>query len=222
MRARGRVVSTPPELTRLLEAPAAPDLDARWADFVRVHSRLLLHTARSMATDGDSAMDAYAYVLEQLRKDECHRLRAFTDDGRARFTTWLVVVARRLCLDQRRSLYGRQRTEASTEERDTRRRLQDLVSASIDTDAIPDHGQGSPDGALLREEASLLLNGVLEDLPSRDRLLLTLRFQDGESAPRIARLLGYPTAFHVYRHLNALLERLRKQLRDKGIDGPAP
>ena len=217
-----RVVSTPPELTRLLNASAAPDLDARWADFVQVHSRLLLHTARSMASDGDDAMDAYAFVLEQLRRDGCHRLRGFTDDGRARFTTWLVVVARRLCLDFRRSRYGRRTTEGSPEERGTRRRLQDLVSASIDTDSIPDSQQASPDGALLREEASTLLGGILEGLPARDRLLLRLRFDDGESAPTIARLLGYPTAFHVYRHLNALLERLGKQLREKGMDGPAP
>lgn len=215
-------MAAPPELTRLLDGSTAPDFEERWSGFVQVHSRLLLHTARSMTTDGDSAMDAYVFVLEQLRKDGCHRLRAFTDDGRARFTTWLVVVARRLCLDHRRSLYGRQRKEASAEEQGTRRRLQDLVSANIDPDAIPDHEQGSPDGALLREEASLLLNGALKDLPSRDRLLLTLRFKDGESAPRIARLLGYPTPFHVYRHLNAVLEQLRKQLRDKGMDGPAP
>jgi RNA polymerase sigma factor (sigma-70 family) len=206
---------------RLLEAPAAPDLDARWADFVRVHSRLLLHTARSMASDGDDAMDAYAFILEQLRKDDCHRLRGFADDGRARFTTWLVVVARRLCLDYRRSRYGRRRAETSPEERSIRRRLQDLVSANVDADSLPDSEQGSPDGALLREEASRLLNGMLDGLPARDRLLLALRFEDGESAPRIARLLKYPTAFHVYRHLNTLLERLRKQLREKGLEGPS-
>jgi DNA-directed RNA polymerase specialized sigma24 family protein len=75
---------------------------------------------------------------------------------------------------------------------------------------------------LLREEASRLLNGALDGLPSRDRLLLTLRFEDGESAPRIAQLMGYPTAFHVYRHLNVLLERLRNQLREKGLEGPSP
>ncbi len=216
------MVSTPPELSRLIDASSAPDIEACWADFVQAHSRLLLHTARSVAADADDAMDAYAFMLEQLRKDDCRRLRGFTDDGRARFTTWLVVVARRLCLDYRRSVYGRRTNEGSPEERSTRRRLQDLVSANLDTDSIPDSQQGPPDGSLLREEASRLLNGALDGLPSRDRLLLTLRFEDGESAPRIAQLMGYPTAFHVYRHLNVLLERLRNQLREKGLEGPSP
>ena len=215
-------MSAPPELVRLLDVSTVPDIEARWADFVRAHSRLLLHTARSMAADADEAMDAYAFVLEQLRKDDCHRLRGFTDDGRARFTTWLVVVTRRLCLDYRRSVYGRRTNQGSPEERGTRRRLQDLVSANIDTDSIPDTGQGPPDGALLKEEASRLLGGVLDGLSSRDRLLLTLRFEDGESVPQIAKLLGFPTQFHVYRHLNALLERLRTQLREKGLEGPSP
>jgi len=44
----------------------------------------------------DGAMDAYAYVLERLRERDCARLRTYADGGPARFTTWLVVVARRL------------------------------------------------------------------------------------------------------------------------------
>jgi DNA-directed RNA polymerase specialized sigma subunit len=51
-----------------------------------------------------------------------------------------------------------------------------------------------------------------------DRLLLKLRFDDGLSAPEIARLLGFPTPFHVYRRLNALYARLRGGLRERGIE----
>ena len=75
---------------------------------------------------------------------------------------------------------------------------------------------------LLREETNALLDNALVGLSPRERLLLTLRFEDGESVPRIARLLSYPTPFHVYRQLNALLDRLRNQLQEKGIDGPGP
>ncbi len=214
-------MATPPELVRLLDHAAAPDFEARWADFVRVFSRLLLHTSRKVTTDADGAMDAYAYILEQLRKDDCHRLRAFTDDGRARFTTWLVVVARRLCLDHHRSRYGRARAQADPQERASRRKLENLVSDELDAGSIAADAAGSPDAALQRAELTGALAQVLQGLAPRERLLLTLRFEDDESASRIARLLGYPTAFHVYRHLNSLLGRLRKQLQDKGIDGPA-
>ena len=207
---------------RLLDQAAAPELDARWADFVQAHSRLLLHTARSVLKDKDDAMDAYVYILELLRRDDCHRLRGFTDDGRAKFTTWLVVVARRLCLDFQRGRYGRQQADAEPDEKQARRRLVDLVSDELDSASIADAAAVTQDNALQRAELTASLARVLETLSPHDRLLLALRFEEDESAPRIARLLGYPTAFHVYRHLNALLGRLRNQLQDKGIDGPAP
>ncbi len=175
-----------------------------------------------MTPDGDSAMDAYAHVLEQLHENNCRRLRAFSPDGRARFTTWLVVVVRRLCLDYRRSRYGRQKADVEPIERDTRRRLEDLIGADIDPASIPDTNPQNVDAELMSAELTAGLARVLEDLPARERLLLAMRFEDGQSVPRIAQQLGYPTPFHVYRHLNALLDRLRERLRDKGIDGPEP
>ena len=175
-----------------------------------------------MATDGDSAMDAYAYVLEQLHENNCRRLRAFSPDGPARFTTWLVVVARRLCLDYRRSRYGRQKTDVEPIERDTRRRLEDLIGADIDPASMPDTNPRTVEADLMSAELKAGLAHVLEALPARERLLLAMRFEDGQSVPRIAQQLGYLTPFHAYRHLNAVLDRLREQLRDKGIDGPGP
>ena len=44
-------------------------------------------------------MDHYAFMLDRLQEDGFHRLRAFAGDGRGQFTTWLVVVARRLCVE---------------------------------------------------------------------------------------------------------------------------
>ena len=215
-------MSIPLALDRLLDRAAAPELELRWAGFVETHSRLLLHTARSVLKDRDGAMDAYVHVLEELRRDDCHRLRGFKDDGRAKFTTWLVVVVRRLCLDFQRGRYGRQQADADPDERASRRRLVDLVSDELDVLSITDAEASTADGALQRSELSAALDQVLESLPPRDRLLLALRFEEDESAPCIARLLGYPTPFHVYRHLNAVLAGLRNRLREKGIDGPAP
>jgi len=47
-------------------------------------------------------MDRYAFVLDRLRARNFRRLRRFQPRGSARFTTWLVLVSRRLCLDHRR------------------------------------------------------------------------------------------------------------------------
>jgi len=104
----------PPELVGLLNASDPAAREVAWASFVKSHSRLLLHVARSIGRDYDAAMDAYAYLLELLRADDCRRLRAYAADGRSKFTTWLVVVARRLCLDHLRHRYGRLREEGGS------------------------------------------------------------------------------------------------------------
>src|SRR5258707_5460889 len=99
----------PQELAQLLNASDSPTRDAAWEAFLTTHSRLLLHTARSLNRDHDAAMDGYAYVLEALRESDYRRLRAYAADGRSKFSTWLVVVTRRICLDFHRRRYGRAR-----------------------------------------------------------------------------------------------------------------
>src|SRR2546425_3717198 len=129
----------PFELSRLIQATDAPTRDDAWARFVAAHSRLLLHVARSLTADRDTAMDGYAHVLERLREDDCRRLRGYVPDGRCKFTTWLVVVARRLCLDFHRRRYGRSADPApdAGAARASRRRLVDLVGGGVDPDQIP-------------------------------------------------------------------------------------
>jgi RNA polymerase sigma factor (sigma-70 family) len=212
----------PSELSRLLTATAGPARDDAWGNFVAAHSRLLLHVARSLAADHDVAMDGYAYLLERLRADECRRLREYVADGRSKFTTWLVVVARRLCLDFLRHRYGRTRPDAPSQAaRTTRRHLVDLVADETDPADLP---AAAPDPAMLvqRGELQRALEAASSRLAPADRLLLRLRFDDDLSAREIAAVLGSPTPFHVYRRLNALLEDLRRAMRARGIEGPEP
>ncbi len=210
----------PPELFGLLNATDPAAREAAWEAFVGVHSRLLLHVARSIGRDYDAAMDAYAYLLEQLRAGDYHRLHAYAADGRSKFTTWLVVVARRLCLDHHRQRYGRLRSDGPGEQlaHVARRRLQDLIAADLDLTPEPEPS-GDPHQSLETGERHAALKAVLDALVSRDRLLLKLRYEDDLSAREIAGLLGLPTPFHVYRRLNALLVELRGTLRDRGLDG---
>jgi RNA polymerase sigma factor (sigma-70 family) len=200
------------------------DLDEAWAEFVAAHSALLLHTCRTVVRDHDAAMDAYAYVLEALREDCYRRLRAYTPDPRTRFTTWLVVVARRLVLDFHRRRYGRPRSEDELRraERAARRRLEDLVAAEIEPDQLTTSPANSPDAALRRRELADALRAALDELPPPDRLLLALRFEDERSAREIAGALGLPTVFHVYRRLGAVLGELRGALARRGVEEPEP
>ena len=216
----------PPELVGLLNATDPAAREAAWSTFVDSYSRLLLHTARAVARNPDGAMDGYAYVLEQLRRDECHRLRAYAADGRSKFSTWLVVVARRLCLDHHRQRYGRLREsggeDGAGESRAARRRLEDLLAEALDPADLSADDASSPDAQLRARQLSEALRGVLNGLPAGDRLLVKLRFEDALPAREIASVMRFPTPFHVYRRLNALLDMLRRALRARGVEDAEP
>lgn len=213
--------AVPPELSGLLSATDPAAREAAWAVFVNAHSRLLLHVARSLGRDYDAAMDAYAYLLEQLRKDDCHRLKSYAADGRSKFTTWLVVVARRLCLDHHRQRYGRARDAESDgrEARAARRRLVDLVADEIDSAALASSDASNPESAVLVRERAAAIAAALGGIEARDRLLLKLRFEDDLSAREIAAVMGFATPFHVYRRLTALFALLRRSLARRGVEG---
>lgn len=213
----------PPSLTMLLDARSSSEVERAWTEFVSSHSGLLLYAIRRHGGSHDSVMDRYAFVLEQLRADDFRRLKAWVHDGRSQFGTWLVVVVRRLCHDHHRKHFGRAR-DASPEEtsaRDRRRRLADLVVEELDPNLTPGE---VVDPTLAVRQSELLANlaASVERLTSEDQLLLTLRFRDNLPASEIARILGLPSPFHVYRRLNHLLDLLRQTLRARGVEGPEP
>ncbi len=214
--------TVPLELNRLLQASDAPTRTAAWEELVARHSRLLLHVARSFGGGHDQAMERYSYILEKLYDGNYQRLRSFQDDGRARFSTWLTVAARRLCLDYHRNRYGRDRSSAGSPaatDRVVRRNLLDCLDHGLDTTEVADPTQSSAEADSIRRERDSRLRAELGALPASDRLLLVLRFEDDLSAARIADLVGLPTPFHVYRRLNTVLARLRTALQAQGIEG---
>jgi len=218
--------SPPSVLARLLEASDSAARESAWAELVGLYSRLLLHVGRSFGGDHDAAMDRYAWVLEQLRADDFRRLRTYVADGRSEFSTWLVVVAQRLCLDHRRTRYGRLRAAdgdgAHEDEWAARRRLVDLIAADVDLSSIGDgHGAGPEDRVRLADLYHAL-ESALALLDSRDRLLVKLRFEDGIPMPEIARNLEFPSRFHAYRRLTQVLADLRGALERSGVRDPAP
>lgn len=192
-----------------------------WADFIAAHSDVVLRTCRSVVRDHDLAMDAYAFVLESLRQDDHRRLQAYVPDGRSSFSTWLVVVTRRLVLDHLRRQYGRSRSGDETRRADagSRRALQDMIGDALDPDQLPTASH-TPEAALRHSELAAALRAAIATLPPADRLLLALRFVDERPIRHIARVLAAPTVFHVYRRLTALLALLRGELARRGVEDP--
>jgi RNA polymerase sigma factor (sigma-70 family) len=214
--------ASPATLSRLLTKDRAPAEEA-WGDFLAAHSKLILYVARSLGGDHDAVMDRYTCILDQLRADDFRRLRTYSADGRSEFSTWLVVVAQRICLDHRRSRYGRFRISAGEdaaareEEAAARRRLIDLMAAEVDLSTIRDTHSDGADEMLRVNDLYAALHRVLDRLEPRDRLLIKLRFEDELSMAEVARSLEFPTRFHAYRRLTQILNTLRQALLASGV-----
>jgi RNA polymerase sigma factor (sigma-70 family) len=212
--------SAPLPALQLLFAP--PDGVARekaWSDFLAGCSDVLLRVARVMGGDQDAVMDRYAFILDALSRDDYRRLRAYVDDGRSSFDTWLAVVARRLCMDEYRGRYGRAQgdSETATARRAARRNLGDLVGGELGLDELHANADATPDAELERKEWRSALDTAIATLETEDRVILRLRFEDDLSVPEIARLLSLGSPFALYRRVNRILEGLRKTLEAAGI-----
>lgn len=211
-----------PESLRTLLDKNPPSPEA-WESFARQYTALLLHVARSTAHSRDDAMDAYASLLERLSEDGCRRLHAYSSDPRSKFTTWLVVVARRICIDHHRAKYGRLRNGDCVEERERlnlRRRIENLDTV-LETDTVADETASSLATALDQAELSCELASLRAALKPEDRLLIAMRFDDEMSASQIANVLRYPSQFHVYRRINAILAELKAELKARGFETAA-
>jgi RNA polymerase sigma factor (sigma-70 family) len=208
----------PPVLAALLAATTQEAKDAAWGAFVEAYTPLLLHTAYRFGHTYDGAMDRYTHLLDHLYRDDFRRLRAFTAAGSGRFSTWLVVVARRLLLDYHRHRYGRTRPSAGhdvDEIRATaamRRHLAEMDGEETSLLLIRDCSVPDPEAATHAAERTQAVHAAVGSLEPRDQLLLKLRFDEELAAHEIADVMGFPTQFHVYRRLAAVLARVGKLL----------
>jgi RNA polymerase sigma factor (sigma-70 family) len=205
----------PPAVSRLLEAPQGAACEEAWGAFVACYSELLLRVANRFAQGYDEGLDRYAFMLEELRRSDYRRLRKYAADGRGRFSTWLAVVARRLCLDYHRHQYGRSRgnaSPASIRVRSARRQLSRLDVATTDLTNLPDLQVADLHDDIDDRDRRERLRCAVNHLLPADRLLLRLRFEQDLTAREMATVLGLPSPFHVYRRLDAIFRALRMAL----------
>ena len=212
----------PSELRQLLNAPDDAERDTAWSRFLESYSPLLLHLARSLGGDYDAAMDRYTFMLARLRRDDFRKLRGYSADGRAKFSTWLTVVARRLCLDHYRERCGRPRAGNGGTLMASRRALVNASFCAVDVAGLPDLDGSDPAADLCLSEIRAALSSALGELEPADRLLLVHWFEHGRSAGEIASLLGYASPFLVYRRVRVVCDRLRGRMEHRGIREPRP
>jgi RNA polymerase sigma factor (sigma-70 family) len=212
----------PPELSFLEDGIDAEAQRRGWSGFLDRYNRLLLRAARTFGGDYDSRMDRYRFVVEALSRDDYKRLRGYRGVEGSSLTAWLVVVARRLCLDFERQRYGRIRSEnpGPAAEQRLRRRLANLSGSDVEPDHLVDSDTPSADDAVLLAERHAALAAVLRRLEPRQQLILKLRFEDGRSVRDISDLLGMGSVFQAYRAIDAALATARRLLEAAGIDDP--
>ncbi len=88
-------------------------MDAGWAAFLETYSDVIHSVVRQFEDGCDHDDDCFEFVCAKLSDNGFRRLTAFNPNGPAKFRTWLTVVAANLCIDWRRSVYGRFRTPRS-------------------------------------------------------------------------------------------------------------
>lgn len=219
-----RTPSLPAALAKLLQAADQAGRARAWTEFLQQYSKLLLKVAHRASTTYDEAMDAYTFMLDQLRQDDHRRLRRFAADGRGRFTTWLVVVARRLCVDHHRRVHGRPQADPGSDQtraiqQEARRNLVALIAGEADPDRLEDSRSSRPDAAVYEAERQQALTQAISTLDEADQLLLALRFEDDLPLGSIGPLVGLASRFQVHRRLKAVLARLRGELEKRGFTG---
>ena len=218
--------SLPQELARLLDATDDVSRERAWNVFLNAFSPLILHAARSGSGGYDEGMDAYAAALDGLRAADYRKLRAYSADPRSKFSTWLVVVVRRICIDAQRERFGRataaEKADGISDERAARRRLATLTGEAVELNTIADAQGSSPDEYVRRSDLNQRLEEALAELDERDRLLQTLRFVDDLPARRIAEVQGWPDQMMVYRRIAQITGMLRDKLSTRGVDSSIP
>ena len=210
--------SLPEDVRSLLDTAEGPVREQAWTAFLESYSRLILYVARQTPGDHDAIMDRYAFVVERLREQGFRRLRTYAADGRGKFTTWLMVVVRRLCLDQNRLKHGRGPGQGTNKSAPTH--LVELVF--LDPEVIEQFEDRGPaiDKEFDRKQVLEQLEGAVRTLDPSDQVLLALRYEDDLSARDIAKFLKLPTPFHVYRRLTRILATLRQAIVPRAGKGP--
>lgn len=189
---------------RLVRAILAGDT-AAWQQFILEYSGFIYRAVIKYTDDYDEKMAVYLHVLEKLREDRFQRLRRFA--FRAKLSTWLTVVARRLALDFLRARYGRDfglkkvHVVSIDGEPDYSRILADMKTPESELAASEHREQ--------RRQLEAGLRQALEKLEDRERLAVQLVYFQGMRIKEAGRVLRLPSA---YKFLARVLKKLRTEL----------
>jgi RNA polymerase sigma-70 factor (ECF subfamily) len=184
--------------------PATPDSliqeclngnQAAWETIVRQHWRKVFNVAYKFVGKHDEAEDLTQDIFLKIFK----ALHSF--DRRANFQTWIISIARNLCIDHYRSV----------------RKERETIAREVDTgDLSPASSDASPLLQLEQSDLRALLRRALDQLPETLRTAVVLRDLHELSYQEIAERLRLPEGTVKSRINRGRLELARQIKRVSG------
>jgi RNA polymerase sigma factor (sigma-70 family) len=191
----------------LLEDVIAGDV-ASWQKFVLKYANLIYRASGKYCDDVDEKMAVFLHILEKLREDDFARLGRFA--GKAKLSTWLTVVARRLALDFLRTKYGR-----DFRLKKIRVVSYDAVPAFLmhlaDT-TTPEHEMAGSEQRQAQGKLEQGLQRALAGLSSQESLAIQLVYFKGLKIKEAGKLLGVRA---IYKFVARALEKLKDKMESQ-------
>ncbi|MCX6556202.1 MAG: RNA polymerase sigma factor [Candidatus Aminicenantes bacterium] len=191
----------------LLQSVLAGDV-ASWQKFVLKYAQAIYRATGKYCDDYDEKMAVFLHILEKLREERFARLRQFT--FKAKLSTWLTVVARRLALDFLRAKYGR-----DFRLKKIRVVSYDAVPAFMkhlaDNDT-PEQEMAGSEQRQARDRLAQELRQALQGLSAQERLAVQLVYFKGLKIKEVGRLLSVPS---IYKFIARALEKIRMQMESR-------
>jgi RNA polymerase sigma-70 factor (ECF subfamily) len=161
-------------------------------ELVRRHHAQIYGLAYRMRSNPEDAADATQEAFWGAYKS----IQSF--QFQSKFSTWLYRVAINTCGQHRRKSGAREHTLTAYAER--------LKEGGWQSDT------NAPDRRLLKAERNQLIQAALDQLPSKQRMVLTLFYRQHLKYHEIAELLNCPEGT-VASRLNAAVRNLKSKLR---------
>jgi RNA polymerase sigma factor (sigma-70 family) len=191
----------------LLKSVLAGDV-AGWQKFVLKYADFIYGAFNKYCDDYDEKMAVFLHVLEKLREDHFLRLRRF--EGKAKLSTWLTVVSRRLALDFLRAKYGRDF------------RLKKIRVVSYDAvpsflkhladTFTPEREMAVAEQRQARDKMEGALQQALQSLSARESLAIQLVYFKGLKIKEVGKLLQERS---IYKFIARALEKIRSEMESE-------
>ena len=191
----------------LLKKVIAGDV-ASWQKFVLKYANFIYGATGKYCDDYDEKMAVFLYILEKLREGRFSRLSRF--EGKAKLSTWLTVVSRRLALDFLRAKYGR-----DFQLKKIRVISYDAVPSFLKHLANTSTPESEMAGAEQRQAQKKLeqsLHQALQDLSAQESLAIQLVYFKGLKIKETGKLLKVGA---IYKFMDRALEKLKDEMESK-------